>query len=274
MGSWDRQGWYGSAMRLRIWQVDAFTGRQFGGNPAAVVPLESWLPDEMLLAIAAENNLSETAYIVPHAGEYQIRWLTPTEEVPLCGHATLASAHVVFHELEPQRSRVVFGSKSGPLTVERAGDKLVMDFPANTLEPAPDSPALVAALGRAPRELHSGFQWLALYDSEAEVRALKPDMAGLVATGIHGIIATAPGSDCDFVSRFFAPAAGVPEDPATGSSHTRLTPFWAQKLGKASFFARQVSARGGELWCELLPGGERVRIAGQVAPYLQGFIEL
>jgi PhzF family phenazine biosynthesis protein len=261
-------------MRLRIWQVDAFTGQRFGGNPAAVVPLEAWLPDDVLLAIAAENNLSETAYIVKDGAEYQIRWHTPTEEVPLCGHATLASAHVVLQELEPQRSRVVFGSKSGPLTVERDGAKLAMDFPANRLEPAPESPALVTALGRAPRELYSGFQWLALYDSEAEVRALKPDMSGIVATGIHGIIATAPGRDCDFVSRFFAPAAGVPEDPATGSAHTRLAPFWAKKLGKNSFFARQVSARGGEIWCELSASGERVRIAGQVAAYLQGFIDI
>jgi PhzF family phenazine biosynthesis protein len=261
-------------MRLRIWQVDAFAGRRFGGNPAAVVPLDEWLPDELMLAIAAENNLSETAYFVRQGDEYRIRWFTPTEEVPLCGHATLASAYVVLHELSPQRSRVVFDSKSGPLSIERDGDKLAMDFPANGLEPAPESAALVAALGHPPRELYSGFQWLALYESEAEVRALKPDMAGIVSTGIHGIIATAPGADCDFVSRFFAPAAGVPEDPATGSSHTRLTPFWAKKLGKESLHARQVSARGGEMWCSLLGGGERVRIAGSVVPYLQGVIDV
>jgi PhzF family phenazine biosynthesis protein len=269
-------------MRLRIWQVDAFTGRRFGGNPAAVVPLEEWLPEELMLAIAAENNLSETAYFVRSGDEYQIRWFTPKQEVPLCGHATLASAYVVLHELSPQRSRVVFDSKSGPLAVERSGDKLAMDFPSNGLEPAAESATLVAALGRAPRELYSGFQWLALYESEAEVRALQPDMAGIVSTGIHGIIATAPGQGCDFVSRFFAPAAGVPEDPATGSSHTRLTPFWAQKLGKTSLHALQVSARGGELWCELVGAGtgavardrERVRISGQVTPYLQGVIDV
>lgn len=268
-------------MRLRIWQVDAFAGRRFGGNPAAVVPLEEWLPEELMLAIAAENNLSETAYFVRQGDEYRIRWFTPTEEVPLCGHATLASAYVVLHELSPQRSRVVFDSMSGPLSVERDGDKLAMDFPVNRLEPAPESAALVAALGRPPRELYSGFHWLALYESEAEVRALKPDMAGIVSTGIHGIIATAPGVDCDFVSRFFAPAAGVPEDPATGSSHTRLTPFWAKRLGKTSFYARQVSQRGGEFWCELRRGSspadrdsERVRIAGSVVPYLQGIIDV
>jgi PhzF family phenazine biosynthesis protein len=261
-------------MRLRIWQVDAFAGTRFGGNPAAVVPLTEWLSDELMLAIAAENNLSETAYLVPRSDDYQIRWFTPTEEVPLCGHATLASAYVVFHELAPSRSRIVFDSKSGPLMVERKSHRLEMDFPANTLEPDADSPALIAALGKPPRELYSGWQWLALYDTEEEVRALAPSMDGIVSTGIHGVIATAPGRDCDFVSRFFAPSAGVPEDPATGSSHTRLTPFWAKKLGKSSFFARQLSARGGELWCELLAGGERVRIAGQVRPYLQGIIDV
>jgi PhzF family phenazine biosynthesis protein len=259
-------------MQLRIWQVDAFSARRFGGNPAAIVPLDAWLPDETLLAIANENNLSETAYLLREGDDYQIRWFTPTQEVALCGHATLASAWVVFHELEPGRTRVVFQSRSGPLQVEPDGDLLALDFPRHELTPAPDSPALVRALGQPPRELYSGFQWLALYSSEAEVRALRPDMAGIVATGIHGIIVTAPGIDCDFVSRFFAPAAGVPEDPVTGSAHTRLAPFWAKKLHKTSFFARQVSTRGGELWCELR--GERVRIAGHVVPYLQGSIEV
>jgi len=263
-------------MKLSIWQVDAFSGRRFAGNPAAVVPLEAWLADEVLLAIAAENNLSETAYVVRDGAEYQIRWFTPIEEVPLCGHATLASAWVVFHRLEPERTRVVFRSKSGDLPVERAGERLVLDFPANTLEPAPATGGaeLVAALGRTPRELYSGWQWLALYDSEAQVRALRPDMASLVATGVHGVIVTAPGRDCDFVSRFFAPAAGVPEDPVTGSSHTRLVPYWAAKLGKTAFFARQVSARGGELWCELSKDKSRVSIAGQAALFLEGIIDI
>jgi PhzF family phenazine biosynthesis protein len=265
-----------SALRkLPLWQIDAFSEHRFGGNPAAVVPLEAWLPDATLLAIAAENNLAETAYIVPEEGEFRIRWFTPTEEVPLCGHATLASAWVVLHRLEPARQRVVFRSLSGPLTVERAADRLVMDFPVNTLEPNAHNPALVAALGgHAPRELHSGWQWLAVYATEAEVRALKPDMAGIVATGIHGVICTAPGDDCDFVSRFFAPGAGVPEDHATGSSHTRLVPYWAAKLGKTRLFARQVSARGGQLWCELHVAAGRVSIAGQAALYLEGLIEI
>jgi len=261
-------------MQLPIWQVDAFSGRCFGGNPAAVVPLDEWLPDQTLLAIAAENNLAETAYMVREDGEFRIRWFTPIEEVPLCGHATLASAWVVFHRLEPARKRVVFQSQSGPLIVTRAAPRLVLDFPISDLEPSAVNPALVAALGQAPRELHSGFQWLAVYDTEAEVRALEPDMAGIVATGVHGIIATAPGQDCDFVSRFFAPGAGVPEDHVTGSSHTRLVPYWAAKLGKTKLFARQVSARGGQLWCELHAATGRVSIAGEATLYLEGFIEV
>jgi len=268
-------------MKLPIWQVDAFSARRFGGNPAAIVPLDAWLPDATLLAIAAENNLSETAYLVRDGSDYAIRWFTPQEEVPLCGHATLASAWVVFHRLEPGRTRVVFQSHSGPLPVEREAERLVLDFPANGVEPARDHAPLVTALGRAPRELYSGWQWLALYDSEDDVRALRPDMAGVVATGIHGVIVTAPGKDCDFVSRFFAPGAGVPEDPVTGSAHTRLVPFWAERLGKATLFARQVSARGGDLWCELVRGAtqpdgakDRVRIAGHAALFLEGAIEI
>lgn len=261
-------------MKLPIWQVDAFSGRRFAGNPAAVVPLTSWLPDSVLRDIAAENNLSETAYLLRDGEDYQIRWFTPTEEVPLCGHATLASAWVVFHRLEPARTRVVFRSQSGPLPVERVGQRLTLDFPINTLEPAPAGEGVVQALGHAPRELYSGWHWLALYDTEADVRALRPDMAALIATGIHGVVATAPGEDCDFVSRFFAPAAGVPEDPVTGSAHTRLTPFWAARLGKTQLFARQVSTRGGELWCELRAAENRVSIAGEATLYLEGSIEI
>lgn len=261
-------------MKLPIWQVDAFSGRRLSGNPAAIVPLDEWLPDATLLAIAGENNLSETAYLRRAGSEYEIRWFTPRVEVSLCGHATLASAWVVLNRLEPERTRVVFGSKSGPLPVERQGDRLVLDFPVGSLEPAPVSEGLVRALGQPPRELYCGYQWLALYETAAEVRALQPDMAGIVATGIHGVIATAKGDDCDFVSRFFAPSAGVPEDPVTGSAHTRLAPFWAERLGKTSFFARQISARGGELWCELLREKNRVQIAGEAVLYLEGTIEI
>lgn len=258
-------------MKLPLWQVDAFAARRFAGNPAAVVPLAAWLSDDVLQAIAAENNLAETAYLVAQGDDYAIRWFTPTAEVPLCGHATLASAWVVMNRLEPGRERVTFHSKSGPLTVAREGERLSMDFPAMALDGAAEHPGIVAALGARPRALFRGFLWLAEYDSEAQVRALAPDFAALGKIDAHGVIVTARGTDCDFVSRFFAPAIGIPEDPVTGSAHCRLVPYWAQKLGKTTLFARQVSARGGELWCELK--GERVVMAGHAALYLEGTIE-
>jgi PhzF family phenazine biosynthesis protein len=259
-------------MKLPLWQLDAFSARRFGGNPAAVVPLAQWLPDETLQAVAAENNLSETAYLVAEGGDYAIRWFTPQVEVPLCGHATLASAWVVLNRLEPARSAVTFHSKSGPLKAVRDGERIALDFPAIAVGPSAGHPGLVSALGRKPQALFQGYQWLAVYEKEEEVRGLKPDFVALGKTGLHGVIVTAPGSDCDFVSRFFAPAAGIPEDPVTGSAHSRLVPHWAQRLGKTQFFARQISARGGELWCELR--GERVLMAGHAALYLEGTIEI
>jgi PhzF family phenazine biosynthesis protein len=258
-------------MKLPLWQVDAFASKIFAGNPAAVVPLGEWLPDATLLGIAAENNLAETAYLVPQGDDYAIRWFTPAVEVPLCGHATLASGWVVFNRLEPRRQSVTFHSKSGPLTVRRDGERLAMDFPAIAVEPAANA-ALEAALGVRPKALHSSFQWLAEYESEAQVRALKPDFGAKALLDIFGVIATAPGEDCDFVSRFFAPQAGINEDPVTGSAHSRLVPYWAKRLGKSKLFARQVSPRGGELWCELK--GERVVMAGHAALYLEGMIEV
>lgn len=259
-------------MKLPLWQIDAFASRRFAGNPAAVVPLRDWLPDATMQAIAAENNLAETAFFVAQGEDYAIRWFTPTAEVPLCGHATLASAWVVLNRLEPERDRVTFHSKSGPLTVSRDGERLALDFPAIAVEPAAPHAALAAALGATPRALHPGFLWLAEFDREAQVRALQPDFAALGKLDAHGVIATARGTDCDFVSRFFAPAIGIPEDPVTGSAHCRLVPYWAERLGKTRLFARQVSARGGELWCELQ--GERVVMAGHAALYLEGTIEV
>lgn len=259
-------------MKLPLWQVDAFASQRFEGNPAAVVPLHGWLPDATLQAIAAENNLAETAYVVPHGEDYAIRWFTPVVEVPLCGHATLASAWVVLNRLEPERARVTFHSKSGPLTVERDGERLAMDFPSIPPGAATPNPGLVEALGAEPRALLEGFQWFAVYESAEQVRALRPDFAALGKLPLHGVIVTARGTDCDFVSRFFAPSAGINEDPATGSAHCRLVPYWAKQLGKTRLHARQLSARGGELWCELK--GERVVMAGQVAPYLEGTIEV
>jgi PhzF family phenazine biosynthesis protein len=260
-------------MKLPLYQVDAFASRLFSGNPAAVVPLERWLDDRTLQSIAAENNLSETAFLVGGKGSYHIRWMTPEDEVDLCGHATLASAWVVFNEIERGRTEVDFRSQSGPLRVTADGGRLALDFPSRPPEPADDSLAgLAEALGARPRAALASRDFLAVYGHEDEVRALEPDMAKVAVLDRMAVIATAPGRDCDFVSRFFVPSLGIPEDPVTGSAHCTLVPYWSKRLGKTSLFARQVSARGGELWCE--DRGERVTIAGRCVKYLEGAIEL
>jgi PhzF family phenazine biosynthesis protein len=260
-------------MKLRLYQVDAFASRLFSGNPAAVVPLERWLDDPTLQAIAAENNLSETAFLVGGEGSYHIRWMTPEEEVDLCGHATLASAWVVFNEIEKGRTEVLFRSPSGPLPVTAEDGRLALDFPARPPAPADESlPALAEALGARPLAALGSRDFLAVYEREDEVRALEPDMAKVAALDRMAVIATAPGRDCDFVSRFFVPSLGIPEDPVTGSAHCTLVPYWSKRLGKTSLFARQVSARGGELWCE--DRGDRVTIAGRCVKYLEGTVEL
>jgi PhzF family phenazine biosynthesis protein len=260
-------------MKLRLFQLDAFASRVFTGNPAAVVPLDAWLPDPTLQAIATENSLSETAFFVGGKGDFEIRWMTPTSEVDLCGHATLASAWVVFNELDRGRTQVRFRSQSGPLEVSAEGDKLALDFPARPADPvAGSAAALAAALGARPSEVRASRDYLAVFETEEEVRALAPDMGRVAALDRMAVIATAPGRDSDFVSRFFAPAVGVPEDPVTGSAHCTLVPYWSQRLGKPRLFARQVSARGGELWCA--DRGERVTIAGRCVKYLDGTFEL
>ena len=259
-------------MKLRLFQVDAFTSRVFAGNPAAVCPLESWLDDAVLQAIAAENNLSETAFFVPEGDGFALRWFTPAIEVELCGHATLASGHVVLTILDPTRESVTFSSASGPLTVSRAGDSLAMDFPALPPEPCAAPADLVAGLGTEPDVVLAEMDYLAVFASEADVAALAPDMAALTRLDRRGVIATAPGQSVDFVSRFFAPRVGIAEDPVTGSAHCLLTPYWAERLGKTRLEARQISARGGVLTCELQ--GARVRIEGRVALYLDGEITL
>jgi predicted PhzF superfamily epimerase YddE/YHI9 len=259
-------------MKIPIYHIDAFTSRVFGGNPAAVCPLESWLDNATLQAIAAENNLSETAFFVGRDGRYDIRWMTPAAEVDLCGHATLASGWVVMNRLDRGRDEVVFGSRSGPLAVVRRGDLLALDFPSRPPESIGAAPAVGEALGRTPRQVLAARDYLALYDTEDEVRALRPDMARVAALDRHGVIASAPGQSCDFVSRFFAPAWGIAEDPVTGSSHCTLVPYWAGRLGKDRLRALQVSARGGELFCELR--GPRVGIAGRAAPFMEGQIEI
>jgi PhzF family phenazine biosynthesis protein len=260
-------------MKLRLFQIDAFASQVFAGNPAAVVPLEAWLDDATLQGIATENNLSETAFLVGGNGEYDIRWMTPATEVDLCGHATLASAWVVFHELEPGRSKVVFRSKSGPLPVVAKDDRLALDFPSRPPEKAEARrERLGEALGRDPEAVLAARDLMAVFAREEDVRALAPDMGRLTALADAGVIATAPGRDCDFVSRFFAPAYGIPEDPVTGSAHCTLVPYWAERLGRTKLHARQISARGGELVCELR--GDRVEIAGHAMKYLEGTIEL
>jgi len=260
---------------IALWQVDAFTNRPFAGNPAAVCPLDEWLPDDRMQAIASENNLSETAFFVgrPSAAEYDLRWFTPWTEVDLCGHATLASAWVLLHEIDRTQARVVFHTRSGPLTVVRAGDELAMDFPSRPARSVETPEALTKALGARPVAALRARDLFAVFDRAEDVRALAPDMAAIAALdGVFAVCATAPGTgadaDVDFVSRFFAPAKGVPEDPVTGSSHTTLVPYWADRLRKRTMRARQTSARGGEIGCAL--EGPRVILRGQAVVVLRG----
>jgi PhzF family phenazine biosynthesis protein len=257
-------------MRLPLYQVDAFTSRLFGGNPAAVVPLEAWLPDDVLAAIAAENNLPETAFVLPRHDPAPLRWFTPAVEVDLCGHATLATAHVLFEHVLPGRQRIAFSTRSGTLVVTRDGELLSMDFPARPGIEVAVTAELVAALGRRPSQAYRARDLMAVFDDESAVRDLEPDLERIATLDAFAVIATAPGREVDFVSRFFAPAQGIPEDPVTGSAHCTLTPYWAERLGKARLAARQLSRRGGELYCTLR--GDRVDIAGRAVEYLRGEI--
>jgi PhzF family phenazine biosynthesis protein len=262
-------------VRIPLYQVDAFvTGEPFSGNPAAVCPLDSWLPDAVMQAVAAENNLSETAFFVPEVDGYRLRWFTPTTEVDLCGHATLASAFVVFGWLAPWRRSVTFQTeKAGKLTVTRDGELLALDFPSRPPQPCQMPEALAQALGKRPTTLLAARDYLAVFDAADEVAALSPDFGKVAALDRFAVIATAPGSDgADFVSRFFAPARGVDEDPVTGSAHCTLIPYWAERLGKTRLEARQLSRRGGALSCALR--GDRVTIAGRAALYLTGAISI
>ncbi|HEY0720251.1 MAG TPA: PhzF family phenazine biosynthesis protein [Gammaproteobacteria bacterium] len=260
-------------MELPIYQIDAFTTRLFGGNPAAVCPLDAWLPEATMQAIAAENNLSETAFFVREGNGVRIRWFTPRCEVKLCGHATLAAAWVWFRHIEPQATEVVFDSLSGLLKVTRAGERLTLDFPAQISAPLPTPVNLVDALGITPLECRSaGEDWLVVVDSAATVRTLQPRFEAIRQLDCRGLAVTARGDDCDFVSRFFAPKVGIDEDPVTGSAHTKLVPYWSDQLGKLKLHAHQLSQRGGELFCELR--WERVLMSGTAVPYLAGTISL
>lgn len=260
-------------MKVSIFQVDAFTGEGLRGNRAAVCLLDDWLPDDALQALALRNALSETAYLVPDLGAYGLRWFTPITEVDLCGHATLASAYVVLTHLEPGRASVSFKSRSGMLGVERAGELFVLDFPSRAPVAVEAPVGLAEAMGGTPREVHATpYGWLLVYDTEDDVRTLDPDMTALETFDRPAMIATAPGEEYDFVSRFFAPSVGVAEDPVTGAAHCVLTPFWAKRLGKPKLHAAQVSTQGGELFCE--DRGDRVRIGGRVEPHIEGTVEL
>ena len=261
-------------MRIPIFHIDAFTSRPFAGNPAAVMVMDKFLEDNLLQEIAGENNLSETAFLVPEGGDYRLRWFTPTTEVPLCGHATLASTAVVMERLEPGRDTVVFHSASGPLTVNRTETGYVMDFPVRTSEQVSTPPALAEALRIDPIEVFKNeFNYLALLGSRQVLRALAPDMAALARLDRPGVIVTAPGEEAyDFISRYFAPAKGIPEDPVTGAAHCMLAPYWAKRLGKTTFHAFQASRRGGEIVCRLV--GDRVKLEGACVFYLEGGVEI
>jgi PhzF family phenazine biosynthesis protein len=259
-------------MSIPYFQIDAFTSSLFTGNPAGVCLLADWLPDAILQSIAAENNLAETAFVVQRDSFFDLRWFTPTLEVDLCGHATLAPAHVIFRHLSYRGSVVRFQTCSGLLTVSRSEDLLTLDFPARPAAACDAPPQLSEGLGSIPSVTAKARDYLAVFDTEQAVRRLQPDMAALMQLDCLGIIATAPGEHCDFVSRFFAPRAGVPEDPVTGSAHCTLIPYWAQRLGRSKLHALQVSPRGGELFCE--HRGQRVGITGRAVTYSSGFLHV
>ncbi len=268
-------------MQLPIYQVDAFADAVFKGNPAAVMPLENWLPDATMQALAAENNLAETAFFVPQKGGlgedgFGLRWFTPEVEVDLCGHATLASAWVLFNRLGYAQDRIDFFTRSGKLTVmkESGGDRLVLDFPETKLTTVQPGEGLIAAIGAQPAEVLAGISYLLVYDNANIVRNLRPNMNGLMDLDRFAVIVTAPGDrpGLDCVSRFFAPAKGIPEDPVTGSAHCSIVPYWARRLGKTDIVAYQASKRGGTLYCRL--EGERVFMAGSCKPFLEGTVTL
>lgn len=259
--------------RLKIYQADAFASGLFKGNPAAVVPLKQWLSDGLMQQIAMENNLSETAFFIPEGGHFHIRWFTPKAEVRLCGHATLATAHILFNEQEFKGEALAFESKSGMLTVKKAGDKLQLDFPADFAQEVEPVGLFTEAFGVQPlKTLKGRTDYLLLFDSEETIATMNPNFPVLYQTNARGIMVTAKGKDVDFVSRFFAPGVGIDEDPVTGSAHTTLIPFWANRLNKTEMTALQLSARGGQLWCTL--SGNRVFIAGKAVTYLRGEIEI
>jgi len=257
-------------VKIRQYQIDAFAKKVFQGNPAAVCPLESWPEDSLLQAIAEENNLSETAFFVPTARGCRLRWFTPVAEIDLCGHATLASAYVLFELLGYTKQEIIFETRSGDLVVRKKGGEFSMDFPASFPAPCAAPAPLMAGLGRQPSEVLKAEDYIAVFDSEDDVRAIAPDLAKLAELDLRGVCITARGREVDFVSRFFGPKFGIPEDPVTGSAHCELAPYWQARLGKAAFSARQLSKRGGDLQCEV--SGERVILTGSAVKFMEGEI--
>jgi len=258
-------------MKLKQYQIDAFASRVFEGNPAAVCPLNAWLDDGLLQTIAEENNLSETAFFVPSGSSFHLRWFTPNKEVGLCGHATLAAAHVLFERLGYAKPSIEFETRSGKLVVERKGDALAMDFPAMPPKLCTAPTALIEGLGKQPVEVLAADDYIAVFDSEATICALTPDLMILSKLDLRGVAVTAPGVKHDFVSRFFAPKYGIPEDPVTGSAHCELAPYWAVQIGKTTLQARQVSKRGGDVLCELR--GDHVTLTGSAVLFMEAEIE-
>ncbi|MFS0861170.1 PhzF family phenazine biosynthesis protein [Fredinandcohnia sp. 179-A 10B2 NHS] len=260
-------------MKIPIYQIDAFTNEQFKGNPAAVCPLEEWLPDEIMQKIAAENNLAETAFFVKKEDGYELRWFTPVDEIDLCGHATLASAFVVFTHLDKGIANIKFSTKSGILEVSKHENLLTMLFPSREGEKWDTIPEeLIRGLGKEPLELYKARDYLAVYETEQDILNLKLDMNELAKIDALGVIVTAKGNDVDFVSRFFAPNTGIDEDPVTGSAHCTLVPYWKKVLNKNQFTALQVSERGGKLFCEDL--GEKIKLSGEAVAFLEGYIHV
>lgn len=257
---------------IPLYQLDAFTDRPFGGNPAAVCPLDEWLPDDVMQAIALENNLSETAFYVPEGDGFRLRWFTPKIEVDLCGHATLATGALILEKLEPGRDAVSFETRSGTLGVRRDGDMLVMDFPALPAKEVDMPAGLADALGKAPVRFMRAVKNMAVFDSETDVREVNPDFDYIAAMAGMGLIVTAPGENSDCASRYFAPHAGIDEDPVTGSAHCTIVPYWADVLGKEAIHARQVSERTGDLYCRM--AGDRVVIGGRARLVIEGVFRL
>ena len=257
-------------MKLNIYQIDAFANKPYEGNPAAVVPLETWLDDEEMQNIAMENNLSETVFFVPSDKGYHIRWFTPITEVDMCGHATLACAYVIFNELGYKEDIIYFDSKSGELSVEKQGDFLQMDFPVQEIKSTPITDDMIEAFGIKPVEVYQSMDYIFVFEHELDILDLKPDFEVIKKLNLRGVAVTSKSEKYDFVSRFFAPKYGIKEDPVTGSAYTQMVPYWSQKLDKKILFSKQVSKRGGELICEYK--GERVFIKGKAVKFLEGFI--